>query len=36
MHVTAAHAYTDYDLCAQAMGREQMGLPPDPALVPAP
>lgn len=36
MHITASHAYTDYDLCAQAMGREEMGLPPDPAIAPAP
>lgn len=36
INVTAAHAYTDYDLCSQAMGREQMGLPPDPLTVPAP
>jgi len=36
MHITGAHAYTDYDLCAEAMGREQMGLPPDPNIAPAP
>ena len=36
MHIVGAHAYADYDLCAQAMGREQLGLPPDPAIAPAP
>lgn len=36
MHITAAHAYTDYDLCSQAMGRELMGLAPDPTIAPAP
>lgn len=36
MNVTAAHAYTNYDLCAEAMGRELMGLPPDPTVAPAP
>ncbi|MDV2115302.1 acyl-CoA dehydrogenase family protein [Alcaligenes faecalis] len=36
VNITAAHAYTDYDLCSQAMGREQMGLPPDPMTAPAP
>lgn len=36
MNITAAHAYTNYDLCAIAMGRELMGLPPDPAIAPAP
>ena len=36
MNITAAHAYTNYDLCAEAMGRELMGLAPDPAVAPAP
>lgn len=36
MHITASHPYTNYDLCFQAMGREQMGLPPDPTTTPAP
>ena len=36
MNVTAAHAYTNYDLCAEAMGRQLMGLPPDPNVAPAP
>tara|TARA_R110002110_G_scaffold406421_1_gene626556 strand:+ start:405618 stop:406784 length:1167 start_codon:yes stop_codon:yes gene_type:complete len=31
--MTAAHAYTDYDVCAQILGRELMGLEPDPALL---
>lgn len=31
-HMTAAHAYTDYDICAQILGRALMGLEPDPAL----
>ncbi|APC19629.1 acyl-CoA dehydrogenase (plasmid) [Pseudomonas frederiksbergensis] len=32
-HMTAAHAYTDYDVCAQILGRELMGLEPDPSMV---
>ncbi|NMY95363.1 p-hydroxyphenylacetate 3-hydroxylase oxygenase component [Pseudomonas proteolytica] len=32
-HLTGAHAYTDYDVCAQILGRELMGLEPDPAMV---
>jgi len=32
-HVTGAHAYTDYDVCAQIFGRELMGLEPDPSLL---
>jgi len=36
MNITAAHAYTNYDLCAETMGRELMGLAPDPAVAPAP
>ena len=32
-HMTGAHAYTDYDVCAQILGRELMGLEPDPALL---
>lgn len=36
VHIAASHAYTDYDLCSQAMGREQMGMAPDPAIAPAP
>ena len=28
-----AHAYTDYDVCAQILGRELMGLEPDPSMV---
>ncbi|KIH83020.1 p-hydroxyphenylacetate 3-hydroxylase oxygenase component [Pseudomonas batumici] len=31
-HMTGAHAYTDYDVCAQILGRELMGLEPDPSL----
>ncbi|MDR2307515.1 MAG: flavin-dependent monooxygenase [Paucimonas sp.] len=31
-HLTGAHAYTDYDVCAQILGRELMGLEPDPAM----
>lgn len=30
--ITAAHAYTDYDVCSQILGRELMGLDPDPGL----
>lgn len=32
-HMTGAHAYTDYDICAQILGRELMGLEPDPSMV---
>jgi alkylation response protein AidB-like acyl-CoA dehydrogenase len=32
-HMTGAHAYTDYDVCAQILGREIMGLEPDPTLL---
>ena len=32
-HMTAAHAYTDYDVCAQILGRQLMGLEPDPTMV---
>lgn len=32
-HMTAAHAYTDYDVCAQILGRQIMGLEPDPAMI---
>ncbi|WP_060481944.1 p-hydroxyphenylacetate 3-hydroxylase oxygenase component [Pseudomonas sp. NBRC 111119] len=32
-HMTGAHAYTDYDVCAQILGRALMGLEPDPAMV---
>lgn len=32
-NMTAAHAYTDYDVCAQIIGREILGLEPDPALL---
>ena len=32
-HMTAAHAYTDYDTCAQILGRSLMGLDPDPGLL---
>jgi len=31
--MTAAHAYTDYDVCAQIIGRELLGLEPDPSLL---
>ncbi|CAI3808304.1 p-hydroxyphenylacetate 3-hydroxylase, oxygenase component [Pseudomonas sp. MM223] len=31
-HMTGAHAYTDYDVSAQILGRELMGLEPDPLL----
>lgn len=33
VHITGAHAYTDYDVCAQILGRELMGLEPDPSMV---
>lgn len=32
-NMTAAHAYTDYDVCAQIIGRELLGLDPDPGLL---
>lgn len=32
-HMTAAHAYTDYDVCAQILGRQLMGLEPDPTMI---
>lgn len=32
-HMTGAHAYTDYDVCTQILGRELMGLDPDPTMV---
>jgi len=32
-HMTGAHAYTDYDVCSQILGRELMGLEPDPSMV---
>lgn len=32
-NMTAAHAYTDYDVCAQIIGRELLGLDPDPTLL---
>lgn len=32
-NMTAAHAYTDYDICAQILGRELLGLEPDPSLL---
>lgn len=32
VHMTGAHAYTDYDICAQILGRALMGLEPDPSL----
>ncbi|QQE91359.1 p-hydroxyphenylacetate 3-hydroxylase oxygenase component [Azotobacter chroococcum] len=32
-HMTGAHAYTDYDVCAQILGRELMGLEPEPSMV---
>ncbi len=31
-HMTGAHAYTDYDVCAQIYGRHLIGLDPDPRL----
>ncbi|MCG4454946.1 flavin-dependent monooxygenase [Pseudomonas sp. MMS21-TM103] len=31
-HMTGAHAYTDYDVCKQILGRELMGLDPDPSM----
>ncbi|KMN83412.1 acyl-CoA dehydrogenase [Chromobacterium sp. LK11] len=32
-HMTGAHAYTDYDVCAQILGRSLLGLEPDPSMV---
>ena len=32
-HMTGAHAYTDYDVCAQILGRALMGMDPDPTMV---
>jgi len=32
-HMTGAHAYTDYDVCAQILGREPMALNPDPSMI---
>ncbi len=32
-NMTAAHAYTDYDVCSQILGRELMGLEPDPTMI---
>lgn len=32
-NMTAAHAYTDYDICKQVLGRSIMGLEPDPTMV---
>ncbi|SKA13327.1 Acyl-CoA dehydrogenase [Oceanospirillum multiglobuliferum] len=32
-NMTAAHAYTDYDVCAQIIGRELLGMEPDPTLL---
>ncbi|TCB86045.1 flavin-dependent monooxygenase [Acinetobacter sp. ANC 3791] len=32
-HMTGAHAYTDYDVCAQILGRQLMGLDPDLSMV---
>ena len=32
-HMTAAHAYTDYDVCAQIYGRHLIGLEPDPRVI---
>jgi alkylation response protein AidB-like acyl-CoA dehydrogenase len=32
-HMSGAHAYSDYDVCAQILGRELMGLEPDPSMV---
>lgn len=31
-HITAAHAYSDYDVCKQIYGRYLIGLEPDPRL----
>jgi len=32
-HMTAAHAYTDYDVCKQIYGRHLLGMDPDPRLL---
>jgi 4-hydroxyphenylacetate 3-monooxygenase len=32
-HMTAAHAYTDYDICKQILGRSLMGMEADPTMV---
>lgn len=32
-HATGSHAYTDYDVCKQILGRSLMGMEPDPAMV---
>lgn len=32
-NMTAAHAYTDYDVCAQIIGRELLDMEPDPTLL---
>ena len=32
VHITAAHAYTDYDVCKQIYGRHLLGLEPDPRM----
>ena len=32
VHITAAHAYTDYDVCTQIYGRHLFGLEPDPRM----
>nr|WP_174505947.1 flavin-dependent monooxygenase [Acinetobacter sp. Marseille-Q1620] len=32
-HMTGAHAYTDYDVCAQILGRAVMGMEADPTMV---
>ena len=33
LHMAAGHAYTDYDVAAQILGRHLMNLPPDRALL---
>ncbi len=33
VNMTAAHAYTDYDVCKQILGRSLMGLEADPTMV---
>ncbi|WP_323011618.1 p-hydroxyphenylacetate 3-hydroxylase oxygenase component [Castellaniella sp.] len=32
-HMTGAHAYTDYDVCSQILGRSIMGMEPDPTMI---
>ena len=32
VHITAAHAYTDYDVCKQIYGLHLLGLEPDPRM----